>query len=311
MDLYIDSFVSAIDRKDYSKEEELIKTNNENSKFDIIYEMLLDVIFNHIKIYDNEFIKLLLFHYRDKVEIPISDLNQYISVEKHKILTYDSDYQSGCGKYLLTECNRGKKINSTKDEFLVEYGTDINEKVEHGADVNKKDNWSQTPLFISCEKGNEAIVKYIVEKGTYVNKENTRGETLLFISCKNGNEAIVKCLVEHGANVNKANKKGEIPLFISCEKGNEGIVKYLVEHGADVNTKDNGQTPLFISCEKGNEAIVKYLVEKGIYVNKENNWGQTPLFISYKNGNKAIAKYLIKNGAEINKKRNNKKIRLK
>ncbi|KAG4100077.1 hypothetical protein H8356DRAFT_988601 [Neocallimastix lanati (nom. inval.)] len=176
MDLYIDSFVSAIDRKDYSKVEELIKTNNENSKFDIIYEMyirsilsidhfqfimeyfskyinissrlikklfndsnniynrndnskrLLDAIFNHIKIYDNEFIKLLLFHYRDKVEIPISDLNQYISVEKHKILTYDSDYQSGCGKYLLTECNRGKKINSTKDEFLVEYGTDINEK---------------------------------------------------------------------------------------------------------------------------------------------------------------------------------------
>jgi len=41
MDLYIDSFVSAIDRKDYSKEEELIKTNNENSKFDIIYEMYI------------------------------------------------------------------------------------------------------------------------------------------------------------------------------------------------------------------------------------------------------------------------------
>jgi len=33
--------VSAIDRKDYSKEEELIKTNNENSKFDIIYEMYI------------------------------------------------------------------------------------------------------------------------------------------------------------------------------------------------------------------------------------------------------------------------------
>jgi len=41
MDLYIDSFVSAIDRKDYSKVEELIKTNNENSKFDIIYEMYI------------------------------------------------------------------------------------------------------------------------------------------------------------------------------------------------------------------------------------------------------------------------------
>jgi len=45
----------------------------------------LDVIFEHIKIYNNEFIKQLLFHYRNKVDISISDFNQYISDEKYKI----------------------------------------------------------------------------------------------------------------------------------------------------------------------------------------------------------------------------------
>ena len=88
---------------------------------------LLDDIFNRIKIYDDEFIKKLLFRYRDKVEISISDLNQYILNDKYKIFTYDSDYQRGDGKYLSIECNRGKEINSTKVEFLVEHGANINE----------------------------------------------------------------------------------------------------------------------------------------------------------------------------------------
>ncbi|KAG4104271.1 hypothetical protein H8356DRAFT_927613 [Neocallimastix lanati (nom. inval.)] len=153
IDFYIDSFVSANDRKDYSIIKYLIWNNNENNKWDIFNEMyirsvlsidrfqfvmkyfsnhinisllliknlfndnnnrLLDVIFDHIKIYDNEFIKKLLFHYNNKLEISISDLNQCISLENYKILTFDSNYHRGGGKYLLIECNRKKEINITK-----------------------------------------------------------------------------------------------------------------------------------------------------------------------------------------------------
>jgi len=43
------------------------------------------------------------------VEISISDLNQYISIEKYKILTYDLDYQRGCGKFYRLNVIKEKK----------------------------------------------------------------------------------------------------------------------------------------------------------------------------------------------------------
>ncbi|KAG4104272.1 hypothetical protein H8356DRAFT_927193, partial [Neocallimastix lanati (nom. inval.)] len=46
--------------------------------------------------------------------------------------------------------------------------------VEHGADVNIKTNFGENPLFISCKKGNEAIVKYLIENGTELNKKRIR-----------------------------------------------------------------------------------------------------------------------------------------
>jgi len=44
--------------------------------------ILLDIIFSYLKIYDNDFILQLLFHYRNKTAISTSDLNQQISNKK-------------------------------------------------------------------------------------------------------------------------------------------------------------------------------------------------------------------------------------
>jgi len=62
----------------------------------------------------------------------------------------------------LIECNREKKINSTKVEFLFEHRVDINEKGDFG----------ETPLINASRSENIAIVKYLVEHGANVNKEN-------------------------------------------------------------------------------------------------------------------------------------------
>jgi len=78
-------------------------------------------------------------------------------------------------KILSLECNKGKEINFTKVEFLVEYGSYLNEK----------GNLGETPLFNACRSGNEGIVKYLVEHGAYVNKENYEGKNPLFISFDN------------------------------------------------------------------------------------------------------------------------------
>ncbi|KAG4091762.1 ankyrin repeat-containing domain protein [Neocallimastix lanati (nom. inval.)] len=302
--------------------------NNEHNKWDILNEMYIRSVlsidrFQIIMKYFSNYINIssllirnLFNNNNNREEVSISDLNKDISDNKYKNLTYDSDYQRGCGKYLLIKFNRGKEINSMKVEFLVEHGVNINKensigetslikacKIEHRANINKKNVCSKTPLFISCKNGNIDIVKYLVKNGVDVNTDTIFGETPLFYKCRGGNVVIVKYLIEHGADINKENNFGEIPLFISCEKGNVDIVKYLVEHGADVNKKnDKGETPLFYKCRGGNVVIVKYLIEHGADINKENNFGEIPLFISCEKGNVDIVKYLVEHGADVNKK---------
>ena len=47
---------------------------------------LLDIVFSHLKFYDNCFILQLLFHYKNKTAITTSNLNQQVSNEKFIIL---------------------------------------------------------------------------------------------------------------------------------------------------------------------------------------------------------------------------------
>ena len=65
-DLYISSF--------------LIKSLIKDNKFE-----LLKIIFDNLKFYDDEFIKWLLFQYKNKESISVTDLNQEISNDKNKI----------------------------------------------------------------------------------------------------------------------------------------------------------------------------------------------------------------------------------
>ena len=66
MDKYINSFVPAIDSKDYEKVEELIKNNDKNIKCDIIYEMYIRSIlsidrFQFIMKYCSKYINISSF----------------------------------------------------------------------------------------------------------------------------------------------------------------------------------------------------------------------------------------------------------
>eukprot|EP00833_Pecoramyces_ruminatium_P017644 jgi/Orpsp1_1/1191676/evm.model.d7180000087723.1 len=261
----INSYVSAIDNEDINRIKQLNSINIKKNNKDIIFEMynkklltlerlqfimkncikyieissnlikrligdkniyLLNVIFNNLKYYDNEFILNFLLYYKNKKPVSIKDLNQQISNEKYKILI-DDKYSSKVNKYLINECNK-KDINMNLVKYLVKHGLNINEE---GSD------W-ETPLFDACKNGNENIVKYLVEHGADINKENTNGETPLFNACLSGNETLVKYLIEeHGADINKENNCFETPLFNACINGNETVVKYLVEQGADINKK--------------------------------------------------------------------------
>ena len=120
----IDTIVNAIDTKNINNIEKLSKEINKNSKNDVIFELynnklltserlqflmneflkyfnissnliktlikdenvsLLDIIFSHLKFYNNEFILQLLLYYKNNATISIPNLIQQISNEKYKI----------------------------------------------------------------------------------------------------------------------------------------------------------------------------------------------------------------------------------
>ncbi|OUM61246.1 hypothetical protein PIROE2DRAFT_62623 [Piromyces sp. E2] len=136
---------------------------------------LLDVVFNNITIYDNEFIIHLLLHYKSKEPISTFDINQEISNEKYKIITKDV-FSNNCSKYLFNECDKDS-VNINTVKFLVEHGIDINQENENG----------EIPLFDACKNGNESIVKYLVEHGANINQEDKNGKTSIFDACESGN----------------------------------------------------------------------------------------------------------------------------
>jgi len=54
---------------------------------------LLKIIFDNLKIYDNDFIKWLLFLYKYRIFISTKNLNQEISKNKYKIIkNYENGY---------------------------------------------------------------------------------------------------------------------------------------------------------------------------------------------------------------------------
>ena len=119
------SVIDAIDNQKLHEIENLFKDSNKSNKNDIIIEMynnkllnserlqflikyctdyfkvpsklikklikdenvdLLDIIYNNLKFFDNEFILQLLIYYKNKKVISTSELNQQISNEKYRIL---------------------------------------------------------------------------------------------------------------------------------------------------------------------------------------------------------------------------------
>ncbi|KAL6612173.1 ankyrin repeat-containing domain protein [Neocallimastix sp. 'constans'] len=192
----------------------LIKKLINDNKFEV-----LDIIFNNLKFYDNEFIKWLFYQYK-KIKIKVSD-KQY----KIPKIYYKYFYQG-----LISTISYLNNTIENKNKHLTQY------LIEHVIDFNKTDEFGRSPLFDVCYTGNKEIVEYLVEHGAIINRENEDGDITIFKACQSGNKELVVYLVEHGVDINKEeNRYGETPLFSACRSRHKKIIEYLEEHEADIN----------------------------------------------------------------------------
>ncbi|KAG4092692.1 ankyrin repeat-containing domain protein [Neocallimastix lanati (nom. inval.)] len=195
----------------------LLKILIKNNKIE-----LLKIIFDKLKFYDNEFIKWLLFLYKNKTFISTMDLKQEISKDRYKIGINHGREDDLYHKYIYIVENGNKNLI----KYLVEYGADINKVVWMNGEI---------PLFDACKSGNKDLVKY--------------GETPLFGECESENESLVKCYREHETNISEKEGKDEFPLFYTYYNGDRNLMKYFLHLETDISKENKeGETPLLYAC---------------------------------------------------------------
>ncbi|KAG4086158.1 hypothetical protein H8356DRAFT_1357339 [Neocallimastix lanati (nom. inval.)] len=92
---------------------------------------LLNIIFGNFKFYGNDFIKMLLFQYKNKISTSLTSVNGIMSNDQYNISINHSteNFQD----YFVKLCKDGK-------DNIIKY------LIEHGADVNKANKFNMSPL---------------------------------------------------------------------------------------------------------------------------------------------------------------------
>ena len=134
----------------------------------------------------------------------------------------------------------------------------IKQKIE----IEKTKN---SPLYISCMKGDYKECVRLIKSGEDVNKRGENNNTPLIVSCEFRRNQIAKLLIQNGANVHIVNNCGGNALHKASFTGLISILPLLFEKGIDINTQDkqHGNTPLHKACEYNQKDSAKYLISIG------------------------------------------------
>lgn len=171
-----------------------------------------------------------------------------------------------------------------------------------GANVNAvsfRDKW--TPLYFAVVTNKHfEVVKFLVDNEADVNVADSQGKTPLIVAAEKGNEAVVGYLIQQGkAKVNVKDEKKNSPLIIAAKKNNFAMLKYLLSKDADLNAKDDSDwNALFHAAAHGNQEAVKLLLERrdGININETDARGNTALNRAISRGHVDVVQLLLEEG---------------
>lgn len=124
--------------------------------------------------------------------------------------------------------------------------------LEHKADAN-----AEPILGHAVSRGYREMVDLLLLHKADVNLPDELGRTPIFVA---DDAMLAKILLKNGANINHADKNGFTPLTTAIQDDNLNMVRFFIKKGADVNFKNkDGQSPLEQSLAFGNKEITKAL----------------------------------------------------
>jgi len=178
----------------------------------------------------------------------------------------------------------------------------LKQLVAGGAVLNcGPDQWGATPLGGASQRGDAAVVTYLLENGADPNEASDSGENPLAMAAGMGKRDVVRILLDKGADA-KFSHNGFSALTANFWHPDIEIAKMLLAAGAEVTiVSDNGWTILHRFAQTPNMSVeyARLLVDAGADVNAKNADGQTPVMIACERGSTDIVKYFVSKGADV------------
>lgn len=143
--------------------------------------------------------------------------------------------------------------------------------------TDRKDDYSQTPLFVAAGFGHGEIVKQLLDTGKVdTSSRDHANRTPLWVAVANGHDTVVKQLIETDTcDLNVKDIHGVTPLHVAAWCGHEAVVQLLIDTGrVDLEVKDHdGLTPLSCASERGEVAVVRQLLDSGkVHPSSRGRW---------------------------------------
>ena len=149
----------------------------------------------------------------------------------------------------------------------------LEQELKSGYNPNSKNNFGETPLFLSLYLDNIDTFKILLKYNADSNIQRNDGNTVLHLAIVDNKLNFVNILLENKANPNLFNKtNNQTPFHLAIiNKLEESILIKLKENGANRNIKDKyNKTPFDYAIEtKDNNYILLF---NKIFEQKENNY---------------------------------------
>ncbi|KHK49829.1 hypothetical protein PI87_24005 [Ralstonia sp. A12] len=132
--------------------------------------------------------------------------------------------------------------------------------LEYYSHINDADKDGCTPLMMLAERGNVALVQWLLERNGRWDYKSNAGMTAMMYAAANGHVEALRALLEKDSEVNARLERKMRPLMLAAASGHVEVVEELLKHGADPHARNiDGKHALHFAAENGQSGVAELL----------------------------------------------------